>query len=835
MSQLSPWTPEENHIASQLEAAAQSIQPAPHFQAALEKQLETAFLARRQSKRPIWREAGLALGSAAALIALALLLNWMIRSLIVTPEPAVGETPMPGLPSEPAPAPTQPALTPEGLTYDWHGTSLVLQAELPAEPTSAYIYEYQPPASITLEEARAFAAQMGLNGLIYGNPGAYLIVDGDQRLSISAAGRFEYYPAYPRYPAWARLGNSPATLPVDAGEQIQQFLQTHGFTFDYAIHPSAVFGGYFVLPLTPDGHPICHEYFRCAGLLITLDEQGILSVEGSQLQYAPLNAEKTYDIISAEEALQIVLASNGQAGMIEGMSGPNSPVQTWYRAYPLDQTVIYAGWLSVVPSAEGSAPLAILDGYPVSGDLAVLQGYQGFVTAQGQFHEQDGGLIFVLESYQPRSGDVDGLQGTILQQPDGTVTLNTAEGEKLLLPDIPANLPLPLENAFVLGTRQGEIFNWKSIDLRSVQGGGGGGGGGLGFYKLNLTGTPVSFPTPEPRTFGGGGGGGGGGGDGGGSGNSESGTVYIVQQGDTLSKIADQFGVTVEALVQANGLHDPSTIFVGQSLVIPGASAPQKLEGVRGTMSITIYKQANGSQRVEYNLLNQDTPFPSLPLEGENLETLQAYQNKPVDVWGTIETNEAGQPVIKVDRYEIPFPDLQFQILRGRQQAVTLEDQQVTLFTTTEGMTYVQFSPDGSSVDGSTIGQSEDEVMIEALLVPGEAFGGYPAARIFTGSAVPQGGPTHELPITADEIPVYEEPQPGEFVPPTAVIEGVELVYFTPDPNRGQEPSDSDQRYIQPAWLFTGHYSTGEEFFIFVQALKQEFLLPEIAPYTQPG
>lgn len=48
------------------------------------------------------------------------------------------------------------------------------------------------------------------------------------------------------------------------------------------------------------------------------------------------------------------------------------------------------------------------------------------------------------------------------------------------------------------------------------------------------------------------------------------GPVYVVQAGDTLSAIARTFGVTVEELAAANGISDPSAIFPGQQLVIPG-------------------------------------------------------------------------------------------------------------------------------------------------------------------------------------------------------------------------------------------------------------------------
>ncbi|HVL53844.1 MAG TPA: LysM domain-containing protein [Vitreimonas sp.] len=45
--------------------------------------------------------------------------------------------------------------------------------------------------------------------------------------------------------------------------------------------------------------------------------------------------------------------------------------------------------------------------------------------------------------------------------------------------------------------------------------------------------------------------------------------TYVVQEGDTLAAIAQQFGTTVEAIQAANGIEDPNSITVGQVLVIP--------------------------------------------------------------------------------------------------------------------------------------------------------------------------------------------------------------------------------------------------------------------------
>lgn len=61
-----------------------------------------------------------------------------------------------------------------------------------------------------------------------------------------------------------------------------------------------------------------------------------------------------------------------------------------------------------------------------------------------------------------------------------------------------------------------------------------------------------------------------------------SGPVYIVQPGDTLSSIADRFGVSVDDLMAANGITNPNLLSAGQQLVIPG------LEGVTGVLDTEV-------------------------------------------------------------------------------------------------------------------------------------------------------------------------------------------------------------------------------------------------------
>ncbi len=48
--------------------------------------------------------------------------------------------------------------------------------------------------------------------------------------------------------------------------------------------------------------------------------------------------------------------------------------------------------------------------------------------------------------------------------------------------------------------------------------------------------------------------------------------VHVVQRGETLSRIAARYGTTVAAIAAANGITNPSHIYTGQTLVIPGTS-----------------------------------------------------------------------------------------------------------------------------------------------------------------------------------------------------------------------------------------------------------------------
>lgn len=51
--------------------------------------------------------------------------------------------------------------------------------------------------------------------------------------------------------------------------------------------------------------------------------------------------------------------------------------------------------------------------------------------------------------------------------------------------------------------------------------------------------------------------------------------IHVVQRGQTLYRIAQQYGVTVNDLAQVNQISDPTLIYAGQELIIPGFEPPQ--------------------------------------------------------------------------------------------------------------------------------------------------------------------------------------------------------------------------------------------------------------------
>ncbi len=808
MQPLNDMDPKDLTALLALKALADSLEPRPEFELRLEAALKMKHKdTQHRSRFPeILRYAGWA----AAIVALALFLNWLIGSLAPQRIPAAGPT---------SNAPT-PAYTPtplvensgESLTYTWRGTTLTIKAALPSGPAEASVFETQPEGPTTLESAQSLAVRLGIQGSAYqplndvSAHTGYIITDGKQRLFYRSDQFFTYHPDYPAFLTTAEIFPFP-----DAEAQIAAFLSAHGLDFAYKVQPSEFFGGYYAMPLTEDGAGIRYEYFQYSGLLFRFNRDGIAAVEARLVNRKPVGV---YPIRTAQEALDWLLTSDSEPGIQEGMHSSTGPFPTWYRQYPDDTTItLYAQPPSSFAAVDGSAPLVTLEGYPLLGAGELPEGFASpnMVRATGKFTRESGIRYFQVDSWEMLPKPQEGFMGT-LQQQDGQGTLVTIEGETFSVPDLPADLTLPMENVYVVGYRDGSVLQWNSFNTQGF-GGGGGGGGGLGLYTLNLSGTPIPFPTATPATT---------------QLSPGSGFPYTVVAGDTFASIAQMFGLTAEELMQHNGITDPGTLYIGQTLLIPRT---ERAEGWQGLLSITIIKSPDGSERTQYTFM--DSVHGYYQLDG-SLGDLSAYQNRPIKVWGAIREEDPTQGMlISVEKYEVPYPDLKFSLLHGRQENQTVNGELLTVLTAEDGQTYVVLLPEGSPSSYPVDPGSED-VIVEVLAIPGETYAGYPALRIFSSALAinPKTNAPFDLTITADRVNVIEAPPEVTPEIPTIQIESIELIFYTKDPTSAQTSSPA---YIQPMWLFTGHYSNGDEFEIMVQALSQEYLSPVVEPIEPPG
>ncbi|MBB6063053.1 5'-nucleotidase (lipoprotein e(P4) family) [Thermosipho japonicus] len=126
-----------------------------------------------------------------------------------------------------------------------------------------------------------------------------------------------------------------------------------------------------------------------------------------------------------------------------------------------------------------------------------------------------------------------------------------------------------------------------------------------------------------------------------------AGEYYIVQKGDTLSKIAKETGLTVEELVKYNNLKNPDLIIVGQRLRLT-PQYTQKDLNEQLVMAALWYQNAGEARAIAYQAYNFAKILYDMDLKEESTlkravivdvdETV--LDNSPYDA-GTIDTNNA--------------------------------------------------------------------------------------------------------------------------------------------------------------------------------------------------
>lgn len=834
--QFSNKTNHDNQaIAQKLNQVADQTHPSTHFTAKLEEQLRNSY----QPKTGWFATFGqvpATLRWIALMVLLALVLSWSIRNLVPPPQPAINSTPTIAAPEGTATSTSEPLnITPTPGTqqgYDFRGAKLYLAQPLPTSPDKAHIYQLKKDEPATREQAQAIADQFGIQGdiyteslLMYGHPD-FVFTDGKQQLDVYSKRYFSYTADMAKsriYPYGVQPSDHAETT-------IHEFLKRRGLDFPFSISTSDFPGLYIVKPLAPDSIPMQYESYTPPVMRVGLDENGnVLTIDAALMDYdtAPIGE---YGIISAQDALQVVLDDHIVAGKMEYMHSGNESPKEWYRSYPDNQPVTVYGYITLTAALDPGKPaLILLDGVPVAGNSSGMESLQNStqIKATGQYSVESGIRKFNVESWDRKVQESE-LSGTLNRQGD-QIVISDDNGNQYPLLDPPADLPLNTDPAksqlSVYGPIQdGKVF-WTYIQFwENYSHGGGGGGNGVGFYKINLSGSPVPFPSPtaviesneQPSFMG----------------------PYTVKAGDTLSAIAQTYGTTVDELVRINSLPD-TNIYIDQKLNVPMKELPEKpVQDLRGYLTVSIHNKSDGTSSREYQLeVTQDSGGASIfTMEGPSLSELDAYNALPILITGKID--KTGNLV--VDSYKIPYPDLHFQIMKGTEKAEQLAGQTVVVFTAQDGKSYVEFlATNNIPNDQSFVGVQGDLIQQEVLILPDESFGGLPVAHVYQRSIIQENGP--ELQVQANKMQVFtpdNDPNaPVDFAQPNLTIDHVELVYFVSNPYYQVNDPNYNQRspYIQPAWHFQGHYDDGSIFDVLIQALKQEFLLPELAPNSGVG
>ena len=96
-----------------------------------------------------------------------------------------------------------------------------------------------------------------------------------------------------------------------------------------------------------------------------------------------------------------------------------------------------------------------------------------------------------------------------------------------------------------------------------------------------------------------------------------------------------------------------------------------------------------------------------------------------------------------------------------RKTSFSINGRPAVLFTTDNGVSYIQMRHRGRSRSIRSWAHESDEVLLEVLAVPDETVGGYPALRIYSAAMAinPKNGEPVEIPITADQVYTMDEQQ----------------------------------------------------------------------------
>jgi murein DD-endopeptidase MepM/ murein hydrolase activator NlpD len=112
---------------------------------------------------------------------------------------------------------------------------------------------------------------------------------------------------------------------------------------------------------------------------------------------------------------------------------------------------------------------------------------------------------------------------------------------------------------------------------------------------------------------------------------------YTVSDGDTLGILADRWGTTVQAIVELNGIANPSLIFVGQRIRRPGATGPAPIDepGASAVVAATTNESALlTARRTQLAFSRMPLEVPPAVITGGYRQDYGGYLHRGIDLGG---------------------------------------------------------------------------------------------------------------------------------------------------------------------------------------------------------
>lgn len=755
----------------------------------------------------------------AAAAVLVFLLVWSIQNVLPQPPTGAISTPTADAPvldptleiidtltKEPAVTPTAtPVQTSTQRVISRVFPNLQIQADrmiLPEESAQVPLFVQSNPETASPDLLRQTAIDFGLQAPIFqqageGSEPVYLVSDGHQMMTFAynTAQVFDYWRDYA-----AALVNTGEHIPFEEAAPIAEaYLQSLGLLdFEYRIESIMGEPGWVRFVQILEGRPVIYG-IGYSPSVVELDvrvgpEGEIQQVRYYEHDFQPLG---DYPIVSAQQAWQAVLSGAASDRMRYALTDPNEPASPkgWARPYPVGERVDLYGYPYVLePVEQADTPLAFLSNMPVVGDLAAgfasqVTPYE-FLHAWGIIQADEQGLpSFNLAGWEVSLLENLHVPGEIERQED-QVWLSSERG-RLALPGAPEELKNG-DLVIVSGVLpEPETFDWALIQSMA----------------------PLSPSYGQYDTCGGGGGGGSGG-------------------GSSSNDIPWSFGggsFRLVDLTQTSG-KPPAT-----PLAISGPyQIGDVVEGVSGTINAIIHRFADGSERLEVDLLfEEDGKFWRARLDSPGEETFNDYQSLPLRIWGNVTAfSDDGQPIIRVERFEEVYPGLRIEAWMGAWELITLDGREVLLFTSDQGQAYVL----SHSIEwglGAAVGIEGDRVVVEGIAVPDNTFGGYPIIDELGIGMVGNLENLDNYEISSSQPGVRDDAMTeanwAAALEGQAELEQVELVYAAASLQRCGDmemafESTPPWLYVQPVWRFILRMEDGRQLEIQIQALAEEYL-----------